>query len=83
MIGTPSDRLCQTTTNDFNIMSQAKFSIKKVSNAIVLTVWEEALIEGDRIRAFTYKINFRCLSMDEAKSRLQLVTNGDWSFDID
>lgn len=64
-------------------MSQIKFSIKKISTGMMLTIWEDAPVERDRIRPFNYKMNFRCLNMTEAKSRLQLVTGGDFGFDVE
>lgn len=81
---------CPPITADLIIMAQVKFSIKKVSTGMMLTVWEDvlsvcedALTEEVRIRPITYKMNFRCLNMIEAKARLELVTNGDWGFNID
>lgn len=64
------------------IMPQVKFLIWKSQALFVLSVWEDAAIEGDRIRPFVWKMTFRCLNLAEARSRLELVSQGDWDWEI-
>lgn len=66
--------ICLTRVNIGRQKGMIKFAIEKQSDKVVLRFWEEACIEGDRIRPFTFKQNMICLDMNEAKSRFEIFS---------